>query len=114
MHEQALQDDAEQREQKELQKKEKAERAAKRKNAVAEDSDVEMQDAGEEAAPSAKKTKGSKKRKKDEESDGENEKASAQMQTRTKISNNVIACQNPEDQTQIEQQNSKGSIYCQA
>lgn len=74
-HEQAMQDDLEQREQKEQQKKEKAEKAAKRKSGVVDEAeDVDMEDAGDAAAPSAKKAKGSKKRKKDDESDGENDK----------------------------------------
>ena len=77
-HEQALQEDAEQREQKELQKKEKAEKAAKRKSTAADESeDVEMEDAGD-AAPSAKKANSSKKRKKADESDGENDKVRCQ------------------------------------
>ena len=74
-HEQAMQDDLEQREQKEQQKKEKAEKAAKRKSGVTDESDdVDMEDAGDNAAPSAKKAKASKKRKKGDETDGENEK----------------------------------------
>lgn len=73
-HETAMLEDIEQREQKEQEKKEKAEKAAKRKSvAAAESEDVEMEDAGDGTALSAKK-KASKKRKKEDESDGENDK----------------------------------------
>lgn len=75
-HEEAMQQDAEQREQKEQEKKEKKEKkekATKRKSiAATESEDVDMEDAGEDGAP--KKAKASKKRKKSDESDGENEK----------------------------------------
>ncbi|KAH7399531.1 hypothetical protein BKA66DRAFT_166898 [Pyrenochaeta sp. MPI-SDFR-AT-0127] len=85
-HEQAMQDDLEQREQKEQQKKEKAEKAARRKSGVADESDdVDMEDGGGVGAPSAKKAKGSKKRKKDDESDGENEKAAKTPKTKLKL-----------------------------
>ncbi|KAJ4372414.1 hypothetical protein N0V83_004188 [Neocucurbitaria cava] len=82
-HEQALQEDAEQREQKELQKKEKAEKAAKRKSIAAED--VEMGDAGDDAAPSAKKANSSKKRKKADESEGDNDKPAKTPKTKLKL-----------------------------
>lgn len=60
---------------KETKKKVKAEKASKRKSTAAEESDdVEMGDAGDVVAPSAKKAKATKKRKKDDESDGENDK----------------------------------------
>ncbi|KAF1946205.1 PWWP domain-containing protein [Clathrospora elynae] len=71
-HDHAMQEDNNLRDQKEMQKKEKA---AKRKSTVADESeDVEMEDAGDDAAPSAKKAKATKKRKKEDESNGENEK----------------------------------------
>ncbi|CAO2656959.1 Nn.00g057620.m01.CDS01 [Neocucurbitaria sp. VM-36] len=85
-HEQALQEDAEQREQKELQKKEKAEKAAKRKSTAADSpEDVEMEDAGDGAAPSAKKANSSKKRKKTDESDGDNDKPAKTPKTKLKL-----------------------------
>lgn len=89
LHEQAMQEDLEQREQKEIQKKEKAEKAAKRKSTAAVDDsdDVEMQDVEDAVAPSAKKAKGSKKRKKGDESDGENEKPAKTPKTKLKLNN---------------------------
>lgn len=73
-HEAAMAEDLVQQEAKEQEKKEKA---AKRKSLPAgESEDIDMEDAGDDATPSAKKTKAkaTKKRKKEGESDGENEK----------------------------------------
>lgn len=73
-HEQAMQEDFMAKEAKAEEKARKAEKAAKRKSAAAGDvsDDVEMEDAGEDAAP--KKAKASKKRKKEDDSDGEPDK----------------------------------------
>lgn len=82
-HETAMQEDLEQREQKELQKKEKS---TKRKSTAADGSeDVEGEDAGEDAAPSAKKAKVTKKRKKEGDSDGEKEKPAKTPKTKLKL-----------------------------
>jgi len=70
-HESAMQEEIAKLEEKERLKKEKAEKASKRKSVAAAGSeDVDMEDAGENATPSAKK-KATKKRKKSDESDGE-------------------------------------------
>ncbi|KAF2132709.1 hypothetical protein P153DRAFT_382328 [Dothidotthia symphoricarpi CBS 119687] len=87
-HEAAMAEDIAQQETKEQEKKEKA---AKRKSQPAgESDDVDMEDAGDDAAPSAKKgkAKATKKRKKDEESDGENEKPAKTPKAKLKINNN--------------------------
>ena len=77
-HEQALQEDAVARSQKDEEKAKKADKATKRKSAIIEETnDVEMEDAGDDdAVAPVKKTKGTKKRKKDDDSDGEPEKVS--------------------------------------
>lgn len=83
-HEAAMQEDQEQREQKELEKAEKKEKSTKRKGlAAAGGEDVDMEDAGDDAAP--KKAKATKKRKKGDESDGENEKPAKTPKTKLKL-----------------------------
>lgn len=74
-HEQAMQEDIRVREAKAEEKARKADKATKRRSAAAAgdvSDDVDMEDAGDDAAP--KKVKASKKRKKDDESEGEPEK----------------------------------------
>jgi hypothetical protein len=74
-HDAAMQEDAIAKEAKAEEKAKKADKAAKRKSTAGEVSDdVDMEDAGDEVAPSAKKAKASKKRKKEDDSDGEPEK----------------------------------------
>ncbi|ORY04020.1 hypothetical protein BCR34DRAFT_627168 [Clohesyomyces aquaticus] len=84
-HEEALQADAEEKaaaDAKKLEKKDKS----KRKSVAAEESeDVDMDNAGDDGAPSAKKAKASKKRKKDPESDGENDKPAKTPKSTQKI-----------------------------
>lgn len=86
-HEQAMQEDIRVREAKAEEKAKKADKAAKRKSAAAGDvsDDVEMEDAGDDAAP--KKAKASKKRKKEDESEGEPEKPAKTPKQKLKLNN---------------------------
>lgn len=108
-----MQEDLEQREQKELEKKEKAEKSTKRKSlAGAGAEDVDMEDAGDDAAP--KKAKATKKRKKGDESDGENEKVCSRTIAYCTKTNQLTACKDSQDEAQADHQDSQRCICSEA
>lgn len=95
-HEQAMQEDALSKEAKAEEKAKKADRAAKRKSTAGDVSDdVEMEDAGDDTAPSAKKAKASKKRKKEDDSDGEPEKVRLPLAEVHTALMRLTACKDP-------------------
>jgi hypothetical protein len=111
-HDTAMQEDLEQREQKELEKKEKV---AKRKSTAAvESDDVDMENAGDDAAPSAKKAKATKKRKKEEDSDDENSKVCITFTESSTITNPLTACKDSQDEAQVDDKNPERGICGQA
>jgi hypothetical protein len=104
----AMQEDLEQREQKELEKKEKA---AKRKSTAAvESEDLDMEDAGGDAAPSAKKAKATKKRKKEEDSDDENGKVCIMFTDSLTLTNPLTACKDSQDEAQADDKDPERGI----
>ena len=107
-HDTAMQEDLEQREQKELEKKEKA---AKRKSTAAvESEDVDMEDAGGDAAPSTKKAKATKKRKKEEDSDDENGKVCTTFTDLPTVTNPLTACKDSQDEAQVDDKDPERGI----
>jgi hypothetical protein len=111
-HDTAMQEDLEQREQKELEKKEKA---AKRKSTAAvESEDVDMEDAGGDAAPSAKKAKVTKKRKKEDDSEDENGKVCMSFIDCSTVTNPLTACKDSQDEAQVDDKDPERGICRQA
>jgi hypothetical protein len=111
-HDTAMQEDLEQREQKELEKKEKA---AKRKSTAAvESEDLDMEDAGGDAAPSAKKAKATKKRKKEEDSDDENGKVCIMFTDSFTLTNPLTACKDSQDEAQADDKDAERGVCRQA